>query len=46
MQDVHPEMTVVTLPGIGHAPILTEPPALAAIQSFLTQEACGLAQQA
>jgi pimeloyl-ACP methyl ester carboxylesterase len=46
MQDVHPKMTVVTLPGIGHAPILTEPPALAAIQSFLTQEACGLAQQA
>jgi pimeloyl-ACP methyl ester carboxylesterase len=39
MQDVHPKMTVVTLPGIGHAPILTEPPALAAIQTFLAQEA-------
>jgi hypothetical protein len=26
---------VVTLPGIGHAPILTEPPALSAIQRFL-----------
>jgi pimeloyl-ACP methyl ester carboxylesterase len=39
MQDVHPKMTVVTLPGIGHAPILTEPPALAAIQAFLAQQA-------
>jgi len=39
MQDVHPGMTVVTLPGIGHAPILTEPPALAAIQTFLAQNA-------
>jgi pimeloyl-ACP methyl ester carboxylesterase len=37
MQSVHPEMTVVTLPGIGHAPILTEPPALAAIQGFLAR---------
>jgi pimeloyl-ACP methyl ester carboxylesterase len=35
MQAVHPDMTIVTLPGIGHAPILTEPPALAAIGSFL-----------
>lgn len=35
MQAVHPGMTVISLPGIGHAPILTEPPALAAIQSFL-----------
>jgi pimeloyl-ACP methyl ester carboxylesterase len=39
MQDVHPDMTVVTLPGIGHAPILTEVPALAAIQTFLAQNA-------
>nr|WP_294517256.1 alpha/beta hydrolase [uncultured Rhodopila sp.] len=30
-----PDMQVVTLPGIGHAPILTEPPALQAIQVFL-----------
>ena len=37
MQDLRPDMTVVTLPGIGHAPILTEPPALAAIQTFLAQ---------
>jgi pimeloyl-ACP methyl ester carboxylesterase len=39
MQEVHPKMTVVTLPGIGHAPILTEPPALAAIQAFLAHAA-------
>lgn len=38
MQAVQPAMRVVTLPGIGHAPILTEPPALAAILTFL--EAC------
>jgi pimeloyl-ACP methyl ester carboxylesterase len=37
MQAIHPDMTAVTLPGIGHAPILTEPPALAAIQAFLAQ---------
>lgn len=36
MQAMHPGMTVVTLPDIGHAPILTEPLALAAIQRFLT----------
>jgi pimeloyl-ACP methyl ester carboxylesterase len=36
---LHPNMTVVTLPGIGHAPILTEPPALAAIRTFLEQNA-------
>jgi pimeloyl-ACP methyl ester carboxylesterase len=34
-----PDMQVVTLPGIGHAPILTEPPALAAIQAFLARHA-------
>lgn len=39
MQAVHPDMTVVTLPGIGHAPILTEPPALEAIHSFLAANA-------
>ncbi|WP_428490204.1 alpha/beta fold hydrolase [Rhodopila sp.] len=37
MQAVHPDMEVVSLPGIGHAPILTEPPALAAIQNFLAR---------
>lgn len=35
MQAAHPGMEVVTLPGIGHAPTLQEPPALAAIQRFL-----------
>lgn len=35
MQTVHPSMQVVTIAGIGHAPILTEPPALAAIKVFL-----------
>ena len=35
MQAVHPTMQVVTIPDIGHAPILTEPPALAAIEMFL-----------
>lgn len=39
MQTEHPDMTVVTLPGIGHAPILTEPPALEAIQAFLARHA-------
>ncbi len=35
MQALRPDIRVVTLPGVGHAPILTEPPALAAIQRFL-----------
>jgi pimeloyl-ACP methyl ester carboxylesterase len=35
MLAVHPGMQVVTLPGIGHAPTLLEPPALSAIQQFL-----------
>jgi pimeloyl-ACP methyl ester carboxylesterase len=39
MRAERPDMHVVTLPGIGHAPILTEPPALAAIQAFLEQTA-------
>lgn len=39
MQAEHPGLEVVTLAGIGHAPVLTEPPALAAIQSFLGQHA-------
>jgi pimeloyl-ACP methyl ester carboxylesterase len=37
MRDLHPAMTVVTLPDVGHAPILTEPLVLAAIQAFLAQ---------
>lgn len=39
MQATRPDMPVVTLPDIGHAPILTEPPALAAITTFLEQNA-------
>ena len=35
MLTVRPDMAVVTLPDIGHAPILTEPQALDAIQRFL-----------
>jgi pimeloyl-ACP methyl ester carboxylesterase len=35
MQAGRPDMQVVTLSGIGHAPILTEPAALEAIQAFL-----------
>jgi len=34
MQAERPDMRVVTVPGVGHAPILTEPPALAAIRAF------------
>jgi pimeloyl-ACP methyl ester carboxylesterase len=39
MQAERPDMTVVELPGIGHAPILTEPVALAAVEAFLAQNA-------
>ncbi len=35
MQDAAPAMRSVTLPGIGHAPTLTEPAALSAIRLFL-----------
>ena len=35
MRDLRPDMEVVVLAGIGHAPILTEPPSLAAIERFL-----------
>ncbi len=39
MRIERPDMRVVSLPGIGHAPILTEPPALSAIQAFLQEHA-------
>ena len=39
MRIERPDMRVVSLPGIGHAPILTEPPALSAIQAFLQEYA-------
>lgn len=35
MQALRPDMAVAVLPGIGHAPILTEPVALAALTAFL-----------
>ena len=35
MSKSHPNFTTVTIPDIGHAPILTEPDSLAAIDSFL-----------
>lgn len=35
MQAIRPDMEVVTLAGIGHAPILTEPLALISIQNFI-----------
>jgi pimeloyl-ACP methyl ester carboxylesterase len=36
MQTIRPDMKVVTLPGIGHAPTLSEPDALRALDSFLS----------
>ena len=35
MRTAHPDLQVVTIPGVGHAPILTEPPALQAILRLL-----------
>ncbi|WP_416877133.1 alpha/beta fold hydrolase [Litorimonas sp.] len=35
MAQLHPDFTAVTIPDIGHAPILTEPESLVAIDSFL-----------
>jgi pimeloyl-ACP methyl ester carboxylesterase len=35
MQAARPDMVVASLPGVGHAPILTEPPIAAALQTFL-----------
>jgi pimeloyl-ACP methyl ester carboxylesterase len=37
MQAMRPDMAVVTLPGIGHAPTLAEPDVLTALQAFLDQ---------
>jgi pimeloyl-ACP methyl ester carboxylesterase len=39
MRAERPDMSVVELPGIGHAPILTEPAALTAVQAFLAHNA-------
>ena len=35
MRAIRPDMNVVTVPDVGHAPILLEPPALVAIQTVL-----------
>lgn len=35
MQQARPDMMVASLPGIGHAPTLTEPESLSALQAFL-----------
>ncbi|MGE0222966.1 MAG: alpha/beta fold hydrolase [Acetobacteraceae bacterium] len=35
MRAVRPDMTMVSLPGIGHAPLLTEPPVVATLRHFL-----------
>jgi len=35
MHRVHPNMTMVSLPGIGHAPTLNEPEVVAALREFL-----------
>jgi pimeloyl-ACP methyl ester carboxylesterase len=37
MQAALPEMTVVEVPGVGHAPTLGEPVAMAAIDRFLAE---------
>jgi pimeloyl-ACP methyl ester carboxylesterase len=39
MRKAAPEMQYVEVPGVGHAPMLTEPEAMAAIRSFLGQVA-------
>ena len=37
MAERHPRMTACTVPGVGHAPMLDEPEAIAAIEDFLAQ---------
>ncbi len=37
MAAAHPGMVTITLPGVGHAPTLDEPPAVEAIDAFLSQ---------
>jgi pimeloyl-ACP methyl ester carboxylesterase len=39
MQVMHHDMTVVSLPGIGHAPTLAEPEIVTALHSFLDRVA-------
>jgi pimeloyl-ACP methyl ester carboxylesterase len=35
MRDERPDLAVASLPGVGHAPVLTEPPVLRALAAFL-----------
>jgi hypothetical protein len=37
MQATRPDMALATLPGIGHAPTLTESEVLAALRGFIDQ---------
>jgi len=39
MRTRRPDMTVVSLPGVGHAPVMTEPPALTRLRDFLERTA-------
>ena len=35
MQEVRPDMDIVSVPDVGHAPVLTEPAVVAALRAFL-----------
>jgi hypothetical protein len=37
MQAARPDMVLATLPGIGHAPTLTEPELLTALRAFVDE---------
>jgi pimeloyl-ACP methyl ester carboxylesterase len=39
MRARRPDMAAVSLPGVGHAPVMTEPPVLAALRDFLERTA-------
>jgi pimeloyl-ACP methyl ester carboxylesterase len=39
MRSVHPDMAMVSLPGIGHAPTLNEPVIVAALREFIDEVA-------
>jgi pimeloyl-ACP methyl ester carboxylesterase len=39
MRATHPDMRLVSLPRIGHAPTLNEPPIVAAMRAFLDEQA-------
>ena len=40
MRRTHPNMTVVSLPGVGHAPTLNEPAVVAALRDFIERCPC------